>query len=221
MNFFLGYLKNHYRIGGTRLILLSLFRLSCSLIRFYSYKIIGLKGKISFIGRKVKIDFPSGLRFNGVCKIGNNVKFVGRSISLSQIGKQVSIGDFSIIFLSSNSTSFGKGFEIGSGSACAEYCIFGAAGGLKIGSNVIIGQSVRIHAENHEYSDKHIPIKEQGVNRKGIIINDDVWIGSGAVILDGVEIGKGCIIGANAVVTKTTDQFGIYAGSPAQLIRYR
>jgi acetyltransferase-like isoleucine patch superfamily enzyme len=221
MKKFLGYLRNHYRIGGARLVFLSLFRLVCSLIRFYSYRIVGLKGKASFIGQNFKIDFPSGLRFNGGSKIGNNVKIVGRSISKSIIGPQVSIGDFSIIFLSSSSTSFGNGFEIGSGSACAEYCIFGAAGGLKIGSNVIIGQNVRIHAENHEHSNKHIPIKEQGVNRKGIIINDDVWIGSGAVILDGVEIGSGCIIGANAVVTKTTDQFGVYAGIPAQLIRYR
>jgi acetyltransferase-like isoleucine patch superfamily enzyme len=221
MEKFLGYLSNQYRIGGARLTFLWLFRLAISLIRFYSYKFSGLQGKASFLGRNVKIDFPSGIRFNGLSKIGNNVKFVGRSITTSQIGKQVSIGDYSIIFFSSNSTSFGNGFEIGSGSACAEYCIFGAAGGLKIGSNVIIGQNVRIHAENHEYSDKNIPIKEQGINRKGIIINDDVWIGSGVVILDGVEIGSGCIIGANAVVTKSTDKFGIYAGIPAKLIKYR
>ena len=54
---------------------------------------------------------------------------------------------------------------------------------------------------------------------KGIVIEDDVWIGSGVKILDGVVIGKGCVIGANAVVTKSTESYGVYVGVPAHKIK--
>ena len=54
-----------------------------------------------------------------------------------------------------------------------------------------------------------------------IVIEDDVWIGAGVKILDGVIIRKGCVIGANTVVNKSTEQYGIYVGAPARLIRKR
>src|SRR3989339_791984 len=42
-------------------------------------------------------------------------------------------------------------------------------------------------------------------------------------IYEGVKlgIGNGCAIGANSLVTKNCEPFGIYAGIPAKLIRYR
>lgn len=52
-----------------------------------------------------------------------------------------------------------------------------------------------------------------------IFVEDDVWIGAGAVILSGVRLRRACIIGAGAVVTKNTDAFSIYAGVPAKKIR--
>ena len=53
------------------------------------------------------------------------------------------------------------------------------------------------------------------------IIGNDVWIGSKVVIRDGITIGNGVIIGAGAVVVKDLEPYGIYAGVPAKLIRYR
>lgn len=52
-------------------------------------------------------------------------------------------------------------------------------------------------------------------------IGHDVWIGCGAFVRKGVTIADGCIIGANAVVVKDTEPYGIYAGNPAHLIRSR
>ncbi|MCL4365193.1 MAG: hypothetical protein M1569_03015 [Candidatus Marsarchaeota archaeon] len=37
----------------------------------------------------------------------------------------------------------------------------------------------------------------------------------------GVKIGDGVVIGAKSLVTKNLDDYGIYAGIPAKLIRYR
>ena len=66
-----------------------------------------------------------------------------------------------------------------------------------------------------------MPIKEQGINFKGIQVESDCWIGAGVTILDGVKIGKGCVIGADTVVTKNIDDYCIVAGNPARIIKRR
>ena len=58
-------------------------------------------------------------------------------------------------------------------------------------------------------------------NDKDIIIEDDVWIGTGAIILKGVTVGEGAIIAAGAVVTKDVPPYSIYGGNPASFIKFR
>lgn len=52
-------------------------------------------------------------------------------------------------------------------------------------------------------------------------IGNDVWIGAAALILKGVTIGDGAVVAAGAVVTRDVPPYGIVAGNPARLIRYR
>lgn len=73
----------------------------------------------------------------------------------------------------------------------------------------------------HRYQRTDIPIKEQGIEARGILIQDDVWIGAGVTILDGVEIGRGSVIAAGAVVTKNVEPFSVMAGVPAHLLKCR
>lgn len=56
---------------------------------------------------------------------------------------------------------------------------------------------------------------------KRVTIGNDVWIGRNAIVLSGVSIGDGAVVGAGAVVTKDVPPYGIVAGNPAKLIRYR
>lgn len=53
------------------------------------------------------------------------------------------------------------------------------------------------------------------------IVENDVWIGTGAVVLNGVKIGNGSVIGANAVVTKDIEPYAIAVGNPAKIIKMR
>ena len=110
--------------------------------------------------------------------------------------------------------------EIGNYCTINEYCYINAEGGLKIGNYVMIAYFTKIITDSHLY-DKEKPMIKQEVIRKPIIIEDDVWIGTGVVITAGKILKGGSIIGANAVVTKNTENYGIYGGVPAELIKYR
>lgn len=56
---------------------------------------------------------------------------------------------------------------------------------------------------------------------KGVIIENDVWIGLRAIILDGVHIGSGSIIAAGAIVNKDVPPYSIVGGVPAKVIKQR
>lgn len=102
----------------------------------------------------------------------------------------------------------------------------------EIGNNVIIANSVAIVGRyDHHYQQIGIPtrlassIRDMDYNWKGlfekVIIEDDVWIGYGAIVLSGVKISQGSIIAAGSLVTKDVDAYSIYAGSPAKKVKNR
>ncbi len=94
--------------------------------------------------------------------------------------------------------------------------------GLIIGNFIQIAPYVCIMNEMHEYSRTDIPMYEQkGLITGRVIIEDDVWIGYGAIILPGVIIHKGSVVGAGAVVTKNVPPYTVVGGVPAKIIKHR
>ena len=114
---------------------------------------------------------------------------------------------------------------IGDNSLINHNCLIQAgkspAGYIKIGNNVHTGVNVMMMAFNHGFYTRDIPTKEQDYLEAPIVINDDVWIGAGAIILSGVTIGKGAIIAAGAVVNKDVPDYAIVGGVPAKVLKYR
>jgi acetyltransferase-like isoleucine patch superfamily enzyme len=90
---------------------------------------------------------------------------------------------------------------------------------VTIGDRVYTSPLVQIVAVNHVFDDLSRSFTEQGITAQGITIEDDVWIGSGAVICDGVHIGEGAVVGAGAVVTEHVPAHTVVAGVPARVIR--
>lgn len=94
-------------------------------------------------------------------------------------------------------------------------------GGLEIGNYVLIGSNVTISSGMHPIEGRETPIFARQTVPKKIVIEDDVWIGAGAVIMPGVRLAKGTVVGANSVVTKDTEEYSVVVGAPAKKIRTR
>jgi len=93
-------------------------------------------------------------------------------------------------------------------------------GRVTLGDGVRIGAHTSILGFNHSLEPDR-PVFRQPIVEKGIVIGDDVWIGSNAVILDGVTIGSHAVIAAGAVVTRDVADWAIVGGNPARLLRDR
>ena len=52
-----------------------------------------------------------------------------------------------------------------------------------------------------------------------VIIEDNVWVGTGTIILPGVTVGSGTVIAAGSVVNRDCKPNSLYGGVPAKLIK--
>jgi acetyltransferase-like isoleucine patch superfamily enzyme len=108
----------------------------------------------------------------------------------------------------------GKNVFIGSG-------VFYCQGGLTLDNHIIIANDLLVLTSEHCFEEcDSFPFNNK-IKLLPVHIKRGVWIGSRVTILPGVVIGEHCIVGANSVVTKSLEPFGIYAGNPARLIKFR
>lgn len=93
----------------------------------------------------------------------------------------------------------------------------------EIGSNVLIARNVAlVGRDDHDFKYPCVTIWDSPRGDKfKVVIEDDVWIGHGAIILSGVNIGHGAIVAAGAVVTKNVSPYAVVAGNPARVIKWR
>jgi acetyltransferase-like isoleucine patch superfamily enzyme len=84
------------------------------------------------------------------------------------------------------------------------------------------GQCYLVAGGNHSFARTDVPIMLQpSLDKGGIIIEDDVWMGASVTILDGVTLGRGSVIGAGAVVKDSLPEYSIAVGVPAKVIKNR
>jgi acetyltransferase-like isoleucine patch superfamily enzyme len=134
----------------------------------------------------------SGIKINGKCVIFG-------PLTIRPIGKASNI-------------------EIGKGTFINTDIRFGCPSSkIIIGKNCQIAPGVCFETVNHGIV--YEPNKGRGGWSMPILIEDEVWIGCGAIILQGVTIGKGSVVAAGAVVNKNIPPKTIYGGVPARLIK--
>lgn len=156
-------------------------------------------------------------------RVGNQVTLRSRVyLEISSDVNSLIIGNNIIMEVGVNIRSHGGegGIVIGDHTYIGPYtCIWGRS--ILIGRNCLIASHVSIYASNHIFANPNELINCQGYSSKGIVIEDDCWLGAGVRVVDGVKIGKGSVIGAGAVVTKDIPPYSIAVGIPAKVIRQR
>jgi len=153
------------------------------------------------------------------CKGQNSLE---RRLEIKKFGENFSITLENGAWLASDVRLRGRGpLILGENSFIGSYTFVGANESVTIGANVMVAGCVSIRDTDHEFKSLDIPMINQGIVTSPIVIEDDVWIGHGAVITKGVTVGSGAIVAANAVVTKDVPKNAIVGGIPAKIIRYR
>jgi acetyltransferase-like isoleucine patch superfamily enzyme len=94
---------------------------------------------------------------------------------------------------------------------------------VTIGSDVIIGPRCYIvGGGNYNIDDLEVPIWRQGIkNDGGVVLEDNIWLGSSVSILGGIVMGTGSIAAAGAIVTKSIPAMSICVGQPARVVKMR
>lgn len=110
--------------------------------------------------------------------------------------------------------------SIGSGTSIAGSCVISAVRQVRIEKNVLFAKNAYVSDHKHNYSDRNLPVKAQGLDKIGpVLIKEGAWIGQNVIVCPGVTIGRGAVIGANSMVNIDVPDFCIAAGSPARIIR--
>ena len=88
---------------------------------------------------------------------------------------------------------------------------------VHIGHEVMISPSVQIYTAVHPLDaatrNKWLETAEK------VVIEDNVWIGGGAIILPGVVIGRDAVVWVGAVVTKNVPPDSVVVGNPARIMK--
>jgi acetyltransferase-like isoleucine patch superfamily enzyme len=178
-----------------------------------------------------------------LAKVGRGVVF-GQGVALRHPGK-IRIGDGvtidDLVLLDAKGTA-NRGIEIGDGVFLGRGTILSCKDGdIRIGdhtnlgfhceifsgSSVTVGRHGLFAAQaylvggGHRFEDATTAVIDQPRTSQGIVLGDNVWLGTGAKVLDGVRIGSDVVVGANAVVNQDLPDGAIAAGVPARVLRQR
>ena len=124
---------------------------------------------------------------------------------------------FSLMSVTAPTSILGDNVQIGEGSILSDFAM--------VTSDTKIGRSFQCNiysyvAHDCEVGDYVTLAPRVSVNGR-VLIEDDVYVGSGATILPGnvdapIRIGKGAVIGAHALVTKDVEPGVTVVGAPAR-----
>lgn len=208
---------------GKRDVFLIYLQVFKKTVRGFFTKIKLKKSKgIILVGKGVKLTHCNHISCGQYVKFEDYSEIHGLCSNGLIFGDFVTIGRETMIRPSSYyGVDLGKGLSIGNHSSIGPFGYVGCSGMITIGENVMIGPKCSLFAENHIFDDKNATIKSQGVAQKGIVIEDDCWIGSNVIILDGVTVGKGSVIGAGTILTKDVPPYSIVMDKRDKNIRNR
>lgn len=160
----------------------------------------------------------------GFAEVGKNVLVSDKASIYNperiSIGSDVRIDDFCVL-------SAGEGgIEIGDYIHIAVFSSLIGAGRIKLADFVNISSRVSIYSSNDDYSgdsltNPMVPDKFKNVQSADVELRKHVIVGSGSIILPGVILNEGSAVGALSLVAKDCEEFTVYSGVPAKILKTR
>jgi len=154
--------------------------------------------------------------------LGKDVKISDRAsldkCHLMSIGDQSRIDDFCAV---SGAVNIGRNVHI------AVHCSITAShDAVTLGDFSGLAFACHVFSSSDDYSGESltnptIPTKFKQIISAPVVIGKHTIVGAGSIIFPGVNLGEGTSIGAGAIVTKSTEPWGIYVGSPARRVKER
>lgn len=143
-------------------------------------------------------------------KVGIYLRAAFYHLACPETSDDISVGFLTV--LSHRNTTIEKGVYIG------PQCNIGMC---RIGESTLIGSGVHILSgrQQHDFSDVHVPIQEQGGHFEKIHIGPDCWVGNQAIVM--APCADKAIIASGSVVTRPLESGDVVAGNPARVLRNR
>lgn len=187
-------------------------------IRALVYRLMLRMDGVAAIEDRVRLRFASNIRLGRGAYLDHGV-YIHATPGGVQIGEGAFVMHNAVLHVYNFRDLPHAGITIGSRSLVGEGCILRGQGGITIGDDVYLAPLVQLLAVDHVFDDLDTPISQQPISARGIVIEDDVWVGGGAIVLDGVRIGRHSVVAAGAVVTRDVPPFSVVGGVPAKLIK--
>lgn len=175
------------------------------------------------VGRNVAFGVNVTIRHPGKIRIGDNVVIDDNCVLDAKgdgnngitIGNGVFIGKNTILTCHDGDIVLEDNVNIGFN------CVISSLSSIVLKKNNLLASFVYLVGGDHIADRTDVPVLFQGRTSKGIVIEENCWLGAHVSVLDGSVVGRDSIIGANAVVNGTIPEFSIAVGAPARVLRDR
>jgi galactoside O-acetyltransferase len=158
-----------------------------------------------------------------------NFKYVGKNVRLSSLAsfdkpQLMSFGDYSRV---DDFCALSGPITIGRNVHVAVMCsIVASKESITLSDFSGLAFGCRLFSSSDDYSGETmtnptVPIDYKKITHGQIVLGRHVIVGTNSIVFPGVEIAEGCAVGANSLIAKSTQPWGIYVGSPARRIRER
>jgi len=180
-------------------------------------KILGQVGRNVVFGANIAIRHPFKIRIGDDVVIDDHcvLDAKGSGNKGITIGNGVFIGRNTILTCHDGDIVLEDNVNIGFN------CVISSLGTIVIKENHLMAAFCYLVGGDHVADRTDVPILYQGRTAKGIMLEENIWLGAGVAVLDGSTIGRDSIIGAHAVVTNKIPPYSIAVGAPAKVLRDR
>jgi acetyltransferase-like isoleucine patch superfamily enzyme len=164
---------------------------------------------------------PRSARFYRSARIVN----IGGQSDLIRIGAHSVVRGELVVFAHGGTIEIGDWCYVGEGTR------IWSGGRVRVGHRVMIAHNVNIfdnlthpllpeerHAHFRAITTSGHP-REIDLGDQPVVIDDDAWIGAGAMVLRGVSIGRGAVLAAGSILTRDLPPLCVAAGNPARVVR--